>query len=101
MKKRIFIIACAGTLLVFFILNQFIVMPWESSKLPKLENPRLVVKKKERQLRVLDGEKLVKTYDIVLGFAPTGDKATEGDGKTPEGEFYIFTKNDQSKFYLS
>ena len=76
-------------------------MPWENSELPKLENPRLVVKKNERKLYVFDGEKLVKTYEIVLGFAPVGDKEKEGDGKTPEGEFYIFTKNDRSKYYLS
>jgi murein L,D-transpeptidase YafK len=37
----------------------------------------------------------------VLGFAPAGDKEHEGDGKTPLGEFYVFTKNEQSKFYLS
>ena len=66
-----------------------------------MKNPRLVVKKSERKLEVFDGEKLVKTYRIGLGFAPVGDKEKQGDGKTPEGEFYIFTKNDQSKFYLS
>ncbi len=86
---------------IFFILNQFFVMPWEKFEMPKLENPRLVVKKSERKLYVFDGDKLTKTYEIVLGFAPEGDKEIEGDGKTPEGDFYVFTKNDQSKFYLS
>ena len=69
--------------------------------MPKLENPRLTVKKSERKLYVFDGEKLIKTYDIVLGFTPVGDKEKEGDGKTPEGDFYVFVKNNQSKFYLS
>ena len=69
--------------------------------LPEMKNPRLVVKKADRKLEVFDGEKLVKTYRIGLGFAPVGDKEKQGDGKTPEGEFYIFTKNDKSKFYLS
>lgn len=76
-------------------------MSRENSELPKLANPRLVIKKKERRLEVFDGEKHVKTYTIVLGFAPLGDKRREGDGKTPEGEFYIFTKNPESKFSLS
>ncbi|MEP6901910.1 MAG: L,D-transpeptidase [Actinomycetota bacterium] len=66
-----------------------------------IKNPRLVVKKSERKLQILDGEKLVKTYRIGLGFAPEGDKEQEGDGKTPLGEFYVFTKNVRSKFYLS
>lgn len=69
--------------------------------LPPLKNPRIVIKKEKRQLEFFDGENLVKTYKIALGFAPAGDKEKQGDGKTPEGEFYIFTKNDRSKFYLS
>ncbi len=73
----------------------------ESFPLPKLENPCIVVKKSQRKLELFDGEKLVKTYKIALGFAPHGDKEKEGDGKTPEGDFYVFTKNDQSRFDLS
>lgn len=69
--------------------------------LPKMKNPRIVVKKSERKLEVFDGEKLIKNYKIGLGFAPVGDKEKQGDGKTPEGEFYIFTKNDKSSYYLS
>lgn len=69
--------------------------------LPKLEKPRIVVKKSRRELELFDGAKLVRIYRIALGFASVGDKEREGDGKTPEGEFYIFTKNEKSKFYLS
>jgi len=68
---------------------------------PVLKNPLIVVRKKERKLYLYDEEKLVKTYDIALGFAPVGDKKRQGDGKTPEGEFYIFTKNPKSNYYLS
>jgi murein L,D-transpeptidase YafK len=101
--KKVFIITCGLVLsfAIFFVVNQFFVMPWENIQLPKIENPRLVIKKSERKLEIFDGENLIKTYKIVLGFTPLGDKEIEGDGKTPEGEFYIFTKNDQSKFYLS
>lgn len=74
---------------------------FDDKPLPPLENPRLVVKKKKRQLLIYDGRKLIKTYRIALGFAPVGDKKLEGDGKTPEGKFYIFVKNLQSKFHLS
>jgi len=63
--------------------------------------PRLVITKKDRKLELFDGDKLVKTYAVSLGFAPDGDKEKQGDGKTPEGEFYIFTKNPKSRFYLS
>ncbi|HEX8250689.1 MAG TPA: L,D-transpeptidase [Pyrinomonadaceae bacterium] len=73
----------------------------EPKSLSDVKNPQLVVKKKERLLQVYDEGELVKTYKVALGRAPQGDKQIEGDGKTPEGEFYVFTKNDKSKFYLS
>ena len=75
--------------------------PQLSKPLPRMKNPHLVVKKKDRRLELYDGEKLIKNYEIALGFAPESNKEKQGDGKTPEGEFYIFTKNDKSKFYLS
>jgi murein L,D-transpeptidase YafK len=69
--------------------------------MPKLENPHIIVEKKKRKLKLYDGKKLIKTYSISLGAVPIGDKEIEGDGKTPEGEFYVFTKNENSSFYLS
>jgi len=69
-------------------------------KLP-LTAPRIVVKKAERRLFLYDGNKLVKTYRIGLGLSPKGDKVRQGDRRTPEGDFYIFTRNDKSAFYLS
>lgn len=73
----------------------------KSTPLPKLFKPRLVVHKTSRTLDVYDGLLLVKTYPIALGFAPDGDKEREGDGKTPLGTFYVFTKNPKSQFHLS
>lgn len=66
---------------------------------------RLLVKKAERKLfvyRVEQGEsKLFKTYAIALGFKPAGHKQQQGDGATPEGDYYLTHKNAKSKFYLS
>jgi murein L,D-transpeptidase YafK len=100
MKVNLF--AALGILLVLSGFGLFVMSQKNAEVLPSMiENPRLVVKKSARKLEFFDGEKLLKTYRIVLGFAPAGDKEIEGDGKTPLGEFYVFTKNDQSKFYLS
>ncbi|CAN5414208.1 L,D-transpeptidase [soil metagenome] len=66
-----------------------------------MKNPHLVIKKSSRLLQIYDDKNLIKTYKIALGFAPKKDKEIEGDGKTPEGEFYVFTKNENSKFHLS
>jgi hypothetical protein len=69
-------------------------------KLP-LATPRIVIKKSQRQLFLFSADKLVRTYRIGLGLSPVGDKVRQGDRRTPEGDFYIFTKNDKSAFYLS
>ncbi len=69
--------------------------------LPPMKNPHIIIEKKKRLLKIYDGGKFVRQYKFALGSVPNGDKQIEGDGKTPEGEFYIFTKNEQSKFYLS
>ena len=61
----------------------------------------ILVRKRERRLELYDSNTLIKSYAIVLGFSPDGDKEIEGDGKTPEGEFYVFGKNPESKFHLS
>jgi murein L,D-transpeptidase YafK len=67
----------------------------------RLRDPKIVVKKTQRQLLLFSDGKLVRTYRIGLGLSPLGDKVRAGDRRTPEGEFYIFTKNDRSAFYLS
>lgn len=65
----------------------------------------LLIKKAERKLyvyRVAEGQsKLFKTYTIALGPKPTGHKQQQGDGATPEGEYYLTHKNAKSNFYLS
>ncbi len=102
MFKIIAIILLSFVGLIGFVFsNEILIMPWNDLELPKMENPRIVVKKEVRTLEVFDGEKIIRTYRIALGSDPKGDKEIEGDGKTPEGEFYIFTKNSGSKFYLS
>jgi murein L,D-transpeptidase YafK len=62
---------------------------------------KIVIRKSERRLELFEGEDLRKAYPIALGSCPLGSKEVEGDGKTPEGEYYVFTKNPESKFRLS
>jgi hypothetical protein len=69
-------------------------------KLP-LVDPRIVVEKGARRLRLYAGNEIVRVRRVALGFAPEGDKEKQADGRTPQGEFYICMKNERSKFYLS
>jgi murein L,D-transpeptidase YafK len=61
---------------------------------------RIEVNKSSRQLLLFSDDRLVRTYPVGLGKNPL-DKVKEGDNATPEGEFYVFTKNPESKYYLS
>ena len=65
-----------------------------------IEQPRVVVHKAARTLELFDGERLVKTYPIALGGNPDEAKRKEGDGCTPEGAFYVCTKNERSRHHL-
>ena len=66
---------------------------------------RILVKKSERKLYLYETvngkERLRKTYRIALGSTPTGHKLQQGDGRTPEGDYYITHRNPKSNFYLS
>ena len=59
------------------------------------------VDKSARRLYLLDGKKVIRSYRIGLGFEPQGHKVQAGDGKTPEGLYYIDRKNPYSKYHLS
>lgn len=62
---------------------------------------RVVIQKAQRRLFLLNGATVLKVYAINLGFAPTGAKRFEGDGKTPEGAYFIDRRNPNSRYHLS
>lgn len=54
-----------------------------------LDNVSLLVEKSKYRLTVFDGEEAIKSYPVVFGGNPKGDKLHEGDRKTPEGIFRV------------
>jgi murein L,D-transpeptidase YafK len=80
------------TLVISFLICVICVNPWQSSP---IEKPRIVVYKSARKLELYSDKTLLRTYRVGLGFSP------EGDGATPEGDFYVFVKNSKSAYYLS
>lgn len=61
----------------------------------------ILVYKERRRMYLLHNTEVLRGYDFELGFAPVGDKQVEGDGKTPEGLYYIDRRNPDSMFHLS
>jgi len=75
-----------------------------SNKFPTYHGPEVthvVVNKEARRMYLLSAQGVLKDYDVGLGFAPTGHKQVEGDGRTPEGTYIIDRRNPNSAFYLS
>jgi murein L,D-transpeptidase YafK len=60
----------------------------------------LVVVKRDRVLGLYVRGELKEAYPIGLGPNPNGPKEREGDGRTPEGQYYICTRNSASAFHL-
>ena len=65
------------------------------------EVTQLVVYKAERRMHLVSGPTALKTYKIALGGDPVGPKQFEGDGKTPEGLYFINRQNPNSAYHLS
>ena len=65
------------------------------------EVTRVIVEKHSRKMWLMHHGSVLEQYDIHLGFAPTGHKTTEGDGRTPEGHYVIDRRNPNSRFHLS
>lgn len=59
----------------------------------------ILVNKSQYTLDVLRDEKIVKQYDVELGFNSTDDKRMEGDGCTPEGIYSASLKDPHSRFH--
>jgi murein L,D-transpeptidase YafK len=79
--------------------------PAQSNSSTPSEQPavglKIVITKSERRLDLYTVDGVVRTFRVGLGSDALGDKQREGDGRTPEGEFYVCVKNPESKFYRS
>ena len=65
------------------------------------EITQLLLDKSSRTLYLLHGRKAVRSYSVDLGPHPSGPKQAQGDGRTPEGLYYIIHRNPGSSFFLS
>jgi hypothetical protein len=74
---------------------------WKAGLSPCDKDPNhyVVVRKSARNMALCKKGALVANFNVGLGFAPTGDKEWQGDGKTPEGVFYIPQVLPNSSYY--
>ncbi len=62
---------------------------------------RVVVRKADRELLLMKGERILKTVKVALGLSPRGHKLREGDFRTPEGSYLLAERNLDSDYFLS
>jgi len=67
----------------------------------KADIDMIVVEKKQRRLYIYKDKKVVGSFPVSLGNHPVEDKEKLGDGKTPEGIFWISRKLCSPKYYRS
>ncbi|MBU3188863.1 L,D-transpeptidase family protein [Clostridium bowmanii] len=69
---------------------------------PSTEPQEVVIKvyKGLRTLEVYGDDILIGRFKVALGGAVIGDKYKDGDKKTPEGKYYVCTRNEESKYTL-
>lgn len=106
MKRLVRLLAYLALVAVLGLLAAALFMP--PQRVPSLPPPpltgqvdRVIIEKSARRMQLVQDGKVVRSYEIALGFAPDGDKDRQGDGRTPEGEFTIDRRNDRSAFHLS
>ncbi len=80
-------------------LNAGELTPLRLSEFPVAD--QVVVEKTARKLHLMQQGKIFRTFDILLGIRPDGDKLEEGDFRTPEGRYLLDTRNANSEFFLS
>lgn len=62
---------------------------------------RVLVRKSERKLYLMQGANVLRSYKVALGLSPEGHKGREGDFRTPEGHYQLIERNPDSDFFLS
>jgi murein L,D-transpeptidase YafK len=106
MKRLARLLAYLALIAVLGLLTASLFIPSEPVDLPPPppmagQIDRIIIEKSARRMQLMQDGKAVRTYRVALGFTPDGDKLRQGDGKTPEGEFTIDRRNEESAFHLS
>lgn len=59
---------------------------------------QLIIRKSARQLALMDGNTQLLSCRTALGREPEGPKRMQGDGRTPEGAYFICLVKEQGKY---
>ena len=61
----------------------------------------ILVEKAAHRMTLFSAGRAVRTYRVALGQGGLGAKQRQGDGRVPEGRYYITGRNPESDYHLS
>ncbi len=61
---------------------------------------QIEINKSTRELNVLSGSNVIRSFHISIGRAEHGAKRARGDNRTPVGTYHVVDFNNDSKFYF-
>jgi L,D-peptidoglycan transpeptidase YkuD (ErfK/YbiS/YcfS/YnhG family) len=65
-----------------------------------LKHPQIRIEKRAHRLTLFAEGKVLRSYRVGLGADAISDKRREGDHLTPEGRFYVCSRNAASAYHL-
>ncbi len=109
MKKRTFLASIASGAVSGLALQSASAFGHTEDTQPRLNGKvyggpkvtQLLLEKNKRRLYLFHDQDLLETYKVRLGFNPAGHKFKYGDGRTPEGLYYLNRRNYSSRYHLS
>ncbi|PIE09033.1 MAG: hypothetical protein CSA73_00620 [Rhodobacterales bacterium] len=97
MRYRVMVLAAVGLMILTSCSKQ----QSRIRSYDEAEVTRVVIFKGKRKMHLMNGDVALKSYTVGLGSAPIGHKQIEGDGRTPEGRYFIDRRNPESRYHLS
>jgi len=85
--------------IITVVASAFFARPALASNLPTVD--RVIVDKSQRQLYLMHGRQVLRSYPVSLGKNPTGHKLRQGDQRTPEGQYRLDWRSADSRYHLA
>ncbi len=83
-----------------FIVRETLPVEAPSRSPEQAQDVSISIDKSEHTLTLYSGSQAIAVYSVGIG-KKSGPKEKEGDKKTPEGSYYVCTRNEYSKFHLA
>lgn len=78
-----------------------LILLWSANGFCGSKADLVVVNKSEAKLYLMAGDKTLHSFPVAFGANPKGHKERQGDERTPEGNYILDYKNEDSSFYKS